>query len=217
MFSREVWKRAHYELPSALSNHERLRWVIKLRKPILHHIYERRQHCTDVNMSYFTITNKYYFLLPLGKVHVPRSIFFGPLMALLTGQLLEMAEHELRERGKWHAANGHRSDLSLSLLQPGHGSHTLPTELLGCPKLSNFVSFWVKHTQIFVYCVKAPLKVCCGIWHQDVSSRSFKSCKLRGGASVDWTCLTCTSHRCSIGLRSGKFGGQVNSSNSLGF
>ncbi|KAK3526022.1 hypothetical protein QTP70_012787 [Hemibagrus guttatus] len=28
------------------------------------------------------------------------------------------------------------------------------------------------------------LKVCCGIWHQDVSSRSFKSCKLRGGASL---------------------------------
>ena len=27
-----------------------------------------------------------------------------------------------------------------------------------------------------------PLKVCCGIWHQDVSSRSFMSCKLRGGA-----------------------------------
>ncbi|KAJ8262269.1 hypothetical protein GJAV_G00164510 [Gymnothorax javanicus] len=24
-----------------------------------------------------------------------------------------------------------------------------------------------------------PLKLCCGIWRQDVSSRSFKSCKLR--------------------------------------
>ncbi|KAK3506551.1 hypothetical protein QTP70_009032 [Hemibagrus guttatus] len=29
------------------------------------------------------------------------------------------------------------------------------------------------------------LKVCCGIWHQDVSSRSFKTCKLRCGASMD--------------------------------
>ena len=60
-----------------------------------------------------------------------------------------------------------------------------------------------------------PLKVCCGIWHQDVSSRSFKSCKLQGGASVDLTFLSSTSHRCLIGLRSGEFGGQVNISNSL--
>jgi len=53
-----------------------------------------------------------------------------------------------------------------------------------------------------------PLKVCCGIWQQDVSSRSFKSCKLRGGASMDRTCLFSTSHRCLIGFRSGEFGGQ---------
>ena len=51
-----------------------------------------------------------------------------------------------------------------------------------------------------------PLKMCCGIWHQDVSSRSFKSCKLWGGASIDRTCLSSASHRCSIGLRSGEFG-----------
>ena len=55
-----------------------------------------------------------------------------------------------------------------------------------------------------------PLKVSCGIWHHDASSRSFKSCKLRGEASMDRTCLSSTSHRCSIGLRSGEFGGQVN-------
>ncbi|KAF7651609.1 hypothetical protein LDENG_00107270 [Lucifuga dentata] len=60
-----------------------------------------------------------------------------------------------------------------------------------------------------------PLKVSCSIWHQDVSSRSFKSCKLRGGASMDWTCLSSTSHRRSIRLRSGEFGGQVNTLNSL--
>lgn len=130
VFSREVWKRAHYELPSAISNHKRLQWFIKLWKPILHHTYERRQHCTDVNM---TITNKHHFFVAFGQSPCPQKYFFGPLMALLTGQLLEMAGHELRERGKWHAANSHRSDLSLRLLQPGHGSHTLPTELLGCP------------------------------------------------------------------------------------
>jgi len=55
-----------------------------------------------------------------------------------------------------------------------------------------------------------PLKVCCGVWHQDVSSRSFKSWKLRGGASMGRTCLSNTPHRCSIALRSGEFGGQVN-------
>ncbi|XP_051801618.1 vascular endothelial growth factor C isoform X3 [Acanthochromis polyacanthus] len=59
-----------------------------------------------------------------------------------------------------------------------------------------------------------PLKVCCGIWHQDVS-RSFEACKLRGVASMKWTCLSSTSHRCSIGLRFGEFGGQVNTSNFL--
>lgn len=30
-----------------------------------------------------------------------------------------------------------------------------------------------------------PLKVRCGIWHKAVTSRSFKSCKLGGGASMD--------------------------------
>lgn len=44
-----------------------------------------------------------------------------------------------------------------------------------------------------------PLKVCCGIWCQDVNNRSFKSCKLR----LDR--LFSTSHRCMIGLRSGEF------------
>lgn len=39
-----------------------------------------------------------------------------------------------------------------------------------------------------------PLKVYCGIWHQNVSSKSFKSCKLRGGASIDRICLSSTSH-----------------------
>ena len=58
-----------------------------------------------------------------------------------------------------------------------------------------------------------PLEVCFGIWHQDVSSRFFKSSKLQGGASVDQTCLSSTSHRSSIRLRSGEFGGQVNTSN----
>ncbi|KAF7656706.1 hypothetical protein LDENG_00037350 [Lucifuga dentata] len=54
-----------------------------------------------------------------------------------------------------------------------------------------------------------PLKVSCGIWHQDVNSRFFKSCKFGGGASMDQTCFSSTSHRCSIGLTLGEFGGQV--------
>ncbi len=60
-----------------------------------------------------------------------------------------------------------------------------------------------------------PLNMSCGIWNQTISSRSFKSCKLRGGASMDQICWSCTSHRCSIGLRAGKFGGQGNTLNSL--
>ena len=42
-----------------------------------------------------------------------------------------------------------------------------------------------------------------------------KSCKWRGGASMDQLCLSCTSHRCYIGLRFGEFVGQINTSNSL--
>lgn len=59
-----------------------------------------------------------------------------------------------------------------------------------------------------------PLKLCCGILHQDVSSRTFRSCKLWGGASMDQTCLSSISHRWSTRLRSGQFGGQVNTLNS---
>lgn len=33
-----------------------------------------------------------------------------------------------------------------------------------------------------------PLQVPHGIWHQNVSSKSFKSCKVWGGAAVDKTC-----------------------------
>ena len=57
------------------------------------------------------------------------------------------------------------------------------------------------------------LNVCCGVSLHDISSRSFKSCRVQGGASMDWTCLSSTSHRCSIGLRSEEFGGQVNTVN----
>nr|XP_019949777.1 PREDICTED: transmembrane protein 184A [Paralichthys olivaceus] len=40
-----------------------------------------------------------------------------------------------------------------------------------------------------------PLKVSYSIRRQDISSRSFKSCKLRGGASVDRGCFSSTSPR----------------------
>ncbi len=51
-----------------------------------------------------------------------------------------------------------------------------------------------------------PMEVYCSIWLQDFSSISFRSCKLWSGASIDWTCLFSTSHRCFIGLRSGEYG-----------
>lgn len=56
-----------------------------------------------------------------------------------------------------------------------------------------------------------PLKVFSGIWLHDVSSRSFNSCN----SSVDRTCLSSKSHRCSTRLRSGEFGGQVDIINPL--
>lgn len=55
-----------------------------------------------------------------------------------------------------------------------------------------------------------PLKVCCAFWHQDVKSRSFKSCKLLGESSMDSLCLFLQNilHTvCYIcRLRSGEFG-----------
>lgn len=48
-----------------------------------------------------------------------------------------------------------------------------------------------------------------------LAPRSFKSCKFWGGSSMDQTCLSRTSHRFSISLRSGEFGGQEYTLNSL--
>lgn len=42
-----------------------------------------------------------------------------------------------------------------------------------------------------------PLRVSCDVWHQEVSSRFFKSDQLGGGAFIDWICLFKTFHRCS--------------------
>lgn len=52
-------------------------------------------------------------------------------------------------------------------------------------------------------------KIRCGIWHQVVTRRSFKLYNLQGGAFMDHTCQSRTSHRHSIRLRSGEFGGQI--------
>lgn len=48
------------------------------------------------------------------------------------------------------------------------------------------------------------------IWHQGITDRSFKPNNLRGGAAIDRTWWSSTSHRCSVGLRTGEFGGQGN-------
>lgn len=40
--------------------------------------------------------------------------------------------------------------------------------------------------QVILVCIiLVALKVCCGIWHKYMSSRSFRSCKLWDGASMD--------------------------------
>jgi len=65
-----------------------------------------------------------------------------------------------------------------------------------------------------------PVKVCSPLdpWRCTVVSGTkilaaeFWSPVLRSGASMDQTCLFSTSHRCLFGLRSGEFGGQVNTS-----
>lgn len=61
---------------------------------------------------------------------------------------------------------------------------------------------------------KGPLKVPCGIWYQDVCSRSFELSKLRDGAAANLTFFSGTSHRCSIGLRYGDLEVQGNALNS---
>lgn len=50
--------------------------------------------------------------------------------------------------------------------------------------------------------------ISCSIWHQDVRSKSFKAFMLQDRISMDWTCSSNISLRCSIRLRSGEFGGQ---------
>lgn len=60
-----------------------------------------------------------------------------------------------------------------------------------------------------------PWPVCLSIRHWNVSNRSFKTCKMQGVSFVDLTCLPRKSHRCLIGLRFGKYVGQVSALNSL--
>lgn len=105
-----------------------------------------------------------------------------------------------------------------------HSSAAEATSVLRSHKGGNFPSTHVADTKLCIaphFASKTAmilqgmnstkhLKVCCGIWRQDISKRSFKSCKLQGVASMDQTCLSCTSHRGSIRLRSEEFGGQVN-------
>ncbi len=57
-----------------------------------------------------------------------------------------------------------------------------------------------------MYRYTPTLNVSWGLWHQDISSRSYKSYRLWGGASVDWICWSSSSNRCSIWLKSGEFG-----------
>lgn len=54
------------------------------------------------------------------------------------------------------------------------------------------------------YNTTKPVKVCCGIWHQDVSKRS-KSCKLINQAFMNHL----TSQRCLLKLSVVEFGGVV--------
>lgn len=39
-----------------------------------------------------------------------------------------------------------------------------------------------------------PIMVCCGIWHQNISSTSFKSCTVSCKSEPSWTRLDCPAH-----------------------
>lgn len=49
-----------------------------------------------------------------------------------------------------------------------------------------------------------PLVVWCGIWPQDVSGRSVRSCRLQGRASMDWIC--CPHAHCCLAVDRGQHG-----------
>ena len=59
-----------------------------------------------------------------------------------------------------------------------------------------------------------PLGLSCGFWHQGIDGRSFESCGLQGGATLDWI-YSGISHWYLIGLGSGEFGGQVDTLSSV--
>lgn len=54
---------------------------------------------------------------------------------------------------------------------------------------------------------QALCRVCGGVWHPDIGSRSFRCHQFLGGASLDLLCSS-VSHRCSIGLEIGGFVGR---------
>lgn len=78
--------------------------------------------------------------------------------------------------------------------QPQHWNH-LPKVLV--PQHSSYVLRRELH-KTSVSVLRSEI-----IWHSDISSRSYKSCKFSHGASMDWICCSSTSHKYSIRLRFG--------------
>ena len=84
------------------------------------------------------------------------------------------------------------------------------------PMSQYIVTTWLICRQSSACCQTNPgvdsarlLKPPCGIWHRDLSGRSFKSCN----PGMDWNRRSGTSRRRSTGLRRGEFRGQGNTLN----
>ncbi len=82
--------------------------------------------------------------------------------------------------------------------------HLWMTVFIVCKHEPNHVVCTVMVQDEYMYRYTPTLNVSWGLWHQDISSRSYKSYRLWGGASVDWICWSSSSNRCSIWLKSGE-------------
>ncbi|KAK3551398.1 hypothetical protein QTP70_016634 [Hemibagrus guttatus] len=108
-----------------------------------------------------------------------------------TGQTLECFHCELGFWDMCHITKVNCSAGEQCFVGIGVAASVLKIKMMGCLAIDDcnkttIVTFPANKT---LYKMTKSLKVCCGIWHQYVNSRSFKCCKLRGGASMDQTCF----------------------------
>ncbi|XP_067281495.1 single-strand DNA endonuclease ASTE1 isoform X2 [Pseudorasbora parva] len=158
--------------------------------------------CLPVCVTYFWMNNC--------KPKLSHPLFQAILLGMVYGELSWRSAHPNDPLFGSKASASVCQRLSQLRVNPGQrrGLDLVVAHLLSQWQSCMWVAMFLNQLLCFPLpepqCACNPYKMSCCIREQDVSSRSFKFCRLRGGAIVDHTFWSNTSHRCSVGLRSGE-------------